>query len=174
MEALILRRRIRWLLSLFALALLLSGLTAVPLVWEVGVLDHWMGPGTSLSQWWPAMSQWISKIHAGLNDTQSEHPFLFYGTDWLAFAHVVLAIAFWGPIRDPIRNVWVIHFGMIACILVLPTALVMGPLRGIPSFWQWIDCSFGIVGIIPLWLSHEYVRRLNMVEQVKPGHGAES
>ncbi|SCF41963.1 hypothetical protein [Micromonospora mirobrigensis] len=34
---------------------------------------------------------------------------MLYGTDWLAFAHLVLAVAFWGPLRDPVRNVWVVQ-----------------------------------------------------------------
>ena len=25
--------------------------------------------------------------------------------DWLAFAHVVIAVAFWGPLRDPVKNI---------------------------------------------------------------------
>ena len=45
---------------------------------------------------------------------------------------------------------------MIACLAVIPLALICGPLRGIPWFWQPIDCSFGVLGIIPLW----FVRRM--------------
>jgi len=37
------------------------------------------------------------------------YPFIAYGTDWLAFAHFVIAIAFIGPWRDPVRNVWVVE-----------------------------------------------------------------
>ena len=166
MEVRLLRRRIRILLGLFALGLVLSGLTAVPLVWEIDLLDDLMGEGTVFAGWWPDWSEWLGRVRAGLHDTQDEHPFLFYGTDWLAFAHVVIAIAFLGPIFDPVRNVWVIHFGMIACVLVIAMAMVFGPLRGIPPFWRWIDCSFGIVGIVPLRLSLNHVRRLALLEQV--------
>jgi hypothetical protein len=91
---------------------------------------------------------------------------MFYGTDWLAFAHIVLALAFLGPLRDPIKNVWVVEFGMIACVLVPPMALVFGPIRGIPWFWRLIDCSFGVVGIIPLWLSRHYIQQLMALEKV--------
>ena len=59
-------------------------------------------------------------------------PFLGYGTDWLAFGHFVIAIVFIGPLRDPVKTVWVVEFGMIACVLVVPFALVMGGVRGIP------------------------------------------
>ena len=69
----------------------------------------------------------------------------------------MIAIAFVGPFRDPIRNIWVVEFGMIACILVLPTALIFGPIRGIPFFWQLIDCSFGVFGMIPLGLARREI-----------------
>jgi len=49
---------------------------------------------------------------------------------------------------------------MIACMLVVPWALVLGPIRGIPFFWQLIDCSFGVVGIVPLYLASRYARRI--------------
>jgi hypothetical protein len=85
---------------------------------------------------------------------------MFYGTDWLAFAHIVIAIAFIGPLRDPVKNVWVVQFGMIACVLVIPTALICGQIRGVPFYWRLIDCSFGVIGIIPLWLSRCCIQRL--------------
>ena len=56
----------------------------------------------------------------------AQYPFLLYGYDWLAFAHFVLAILFIGPYRDPVKNIWIIEFGLIACILVIPFALVAG------------------------------------------------
>jgi hypothetical protein len=87
-----------------------------------------------------------------------------YGTDWLAFAHFVIAIAFIGPWRDPVKNVWVIEFGMIACVLVIPFALVMGQIRGIPLGWRLIDCSFGVVGFVPLWFVR---RRIHALERSK-------
>ena len=100
----------------------------------------------------PALADWIGFVYQGLLDAYSQYPFLAYGTDWLAFAHVVLAIAFIGPLRDPVRNVWVIELGLIACALIIPWVLVFGPLRGIPAFWMLIDMSFGVFGAIPLWL----------------------
>jgi hypothetical protein len=33
----------------------------------------------------------------------------------IAFAHLAIAIAFIGPYIDPVRNKWVITFGLIAC-----------------------------------------------------------
>jgi hypothetical protein len=38
-------------------------------------------------------------------------PFLAYGTDWLAFAHLAIAVVFIGPWINPVRSQWVITFG---------------------------------------------------------------
>src|SRR6185369_17425051 len=87
-----------------------------------------------------------------LHETDVKYPFMSYGTDWLAFGHFVIAIAFVGALRDPVRNVWLFTFGMIACVLVVPYAFVFGGLRGIPIPWRLIDCSFGVFGFVPLWI----------------------
>jgi hypothetical protein len=168
MDARSLRWRVRCLLAIFVAGLVVSGLTAFPLVWEIGLVHRFVGPGTMVERWWPAMSQWITTVRQGLMETNAKYPFLFYGTDWLAFAHTVIAVAFLGPLRDPVRNVWVIEFGMIACVLLIANALICGPLRGIPGFWRMIDCSFGVIGIIPLWLARIYVKRL-IALQGRPG-----
>ena len=39
---------------------------------------------------------------------------------------------------------------MIACGGVIPLAMICGLLRGIPLYWRFIDCSFSILGVIPL------------------------
>jgi hypothetical protein len=49
---------------------------------------------------------------------------------------------------------------MIACFLVVPFALLMGEVRGIPVGWRLIDCSFGVLGIIPLWLCRREIEKL--------------
>lgn len=90
------------------------------------------------------------------------HPWIAYGTDWLAFAHLVLALFFIGPWRDPIRNVWVLHAGLMACLLVLPLALICGPLRGIPLYWRLLDCSFGVFGAVLLLYCLRLVKRMEM------------
>lgn len=99
-------------------------------------------------------------VVSGLADTGHRYPFMSYGTDWLAFAHLVIAVAFWGPLRDPVRNVWVVQFGMIACAGIVPLALVCGPIRGIPPFWTAVDLSFGVFGVIPLALAYRHIRSL--------------
>jgi hypothetical protein len=109
---------------------------------------------------WPAIPAWIALVNEGIQNTARQYPFIAYGTDWLAFAHIVIAIAFWGPLKDPVRNIWIIELGMIACVLVIPLALVFGPMRGIPFFHRLIDCSFGILGIIPLWICRNAIRQM--------------
>jgi hypothetical protein len=38
--------------------------------------------------------------------------------------------------------------------------LIAGPIRGIPWWWQIIDMSFGVVGIIPLLFAYANIRKL--------------
>ena len=143
-----LRRRIKLLTCLFIIGLFISGVTAIPLQTEV----DWLAKHTD--------SEWFLRIHTALDQTQSQYPFLFYGTDWLAFGHFVIAIGFVGAWRDPVRNRWLFDFGLIACILVIPYTLIFGGLRGIPLWWRLIDCSFGIFGTIPLWLCRKWTCEL--------------
>jgi hypothetical protein len=153
-------RSIRLWLSLFILGLILSGLTAFPLGRETGWLASFLNAHPTLPN---QIIFWIARVHDALHDTGIRYPFLAYGTDWLAFAHLVLAIVFLGPLRDPVRNKWVLQFGVIASIAVLPLALIAGPLRGIPLPWRLIDCSFGVFGAIPLLIC---LRRLNHLERL--------
>jgi len=104
---------------------------------------------------------WMEQLKEAINSTGEKYPFLFYGYDWLAFAHIVLAILFIGPLKDPVRNKWVIEFGIIACLLIIPFAFIAGQLRSIPLWWRLIDCSFGIVGIIPLAI---VLKKINHLE----------
>lgn len=165
MEAGQLRERVRLLLVLFVVGLVVSGLTAVPLMWEIDILQHMLGDGTVVGQAWPPVARWVSLVHRALTETSQKYPFMFYGTDWLAFAHIAIAVAFWGPMQDPVKNVWVVEFGMIACLLVIPTAMICGPMRGIPFLWRLLDCSFGVFGIIPLWLARRYIQQIVALEQ---------
>lgn len=155
MERLGLIRRVRILLGVVILALFVSGVTAFPLETELGWIVRHVG--------WvplPRLVAWLDRVHDGLAATNRGYPFLAYGTDWLAFAHLVLAVLFVGAWRDPVRNKWVIQFGLIACAGVLFLALIEGPVRGIPLYWRMIDCSFGVFGAVPLVICLRYVRRL--------------
>ena len=103
-----LEKRNHFLIIFFIVALSISGLTAIPLVWEVGILRHYLGAGTWFALLLHAMAQWVEAVYNGITTTAMTYPFMLYGTDWLAFAHVVIAIAFIGPLRDPVKNRWVI------------------------------------------------------------------
>jgi hypothetical protein len=154
-----LQRKIRFVTWLFIIGLVISGATAIPLGSEVDALAKVTGSNahsdsTSRSE----VERWLLQVQTALRQTQSQFPFLFYGTDWLAFAHFVTALVFVGALRDPVRNRWLFVFGMIACGLVIPYAMVFGGIRGIPIWWRLIDCSFGILGFVPMWLCDRWAR----------------
>jgi hypothetical protein len=153
--------RIRMWLVFFIVGLILSGITAFPLEWETGVLNRFFAVAQSPpASGEPALHGWLRRVHEGIVRTNHDYPYMAYGTDWLAFAHLVIAVAFLGPLRDPVRNQWVLVFGVIACLGVLPLALIAGPIRGIPVYWRLIDCSFGIIGAVPLLICLRYVRQI--------------
>ena len=144
-------QRIRFWLAVFIIGLALSGITAFPLEtelnWLVSTLHAgWLRPISEFTGLLP----WIERVNNALSETNAHYPFLAYGTDWLAFAHLAIAVAFIGPYIDPVRNKWVITFGLIACAGVIPLALIAGHFRGIPLPWRLIDCSFGVFGAVPL------------------------
>lgn len=144
-------QRYRIILGLFIFGLIVSGITAFPLLYELNVLSSWFGIDAArpLSDY-SGIAHWIAKVRAGLEMTYRDHPFIAYGTDWLAFGHIIIAMFFIGPWLQPRGNEWVLKVGLVACALVFPLALICGPLRGIPFYWQLIDCSFGLLGAIPL------------------------
>jgi hypothetical protein len=152
-----LRRKIKILIILFIVFLVLSGITAFPLEWELSILVNLTKNTPSI------VHDWISSVYEAIKETNTNYPFMSYGTDWLAFAHLVIAVAFIGPLKDPVRNIWVIQFGMYACLMVIPLALICGPIRHIPLYWRIIDCSFGIIGIIPLYVCYRYILSLEKI-----------
>ena len=158
-------KRIRLLIMLFMAGTLLSGLTAFPLEWEVKILAKMVVP---FARVFPSIGtglmDWTLKVLEGVLITNTNYPFMAYGTDWLAFGHIVIALAFIGVLRDPLRNVWIVEWGMIACVLVIPLAMICGPIRGIPFGWRLIDCSFGVIGFIPLWLSWKSIQELKRID----------
>ncbi|MER5601899.1 hypothetical protein [Streptomyces sp. NPDC002265] len=151
---------IRVWLVIFVVCLVLSGATAFPLVHELRWTEDLLRV-LSVPEHLPALMGWIERVRTGLDTADAEYPFLLYGTDWLAFAHLVIAVAFYGPYRDPVRNIWVVEFGMIACAGIVPLALICGPVRGIPFWWTVVDMSFGVFGVIPLYVVR---RRIKLLE----------
>lgn len=157
-----LKTKIKSCIIFFIVALILSGVTAFPIESQLAIAIN------NLEVFPLVIQQWLSTIYYAVKTTNDSFPYLAYGTDWLAFAHIVIAIAFFGPLRDPVRNVWVIKFGMIACMMVIPLALIAGPIRHIPFFWQLIDCSFGVIGIIPLYVCFKNIKELEDIQTPKP------
>ena len=145
--------KIRRVVAVFIILLVLSGVTAFPLITEA----DWMM--THLNSFPEFFHQWIIHVSNSIHQTPS---IVLYGTDWLAFAHLIIAIFFIGVFIDPIKNKFNITVGIIACIAVFPLAFICGPIRGIPFYHQLIDCSFGVFGLIPLI----YVRnKINALEK---------
>ncbi len=153
--------RIRFWTGFMMAGLVLSGLTAIPIRTQFDLGARWLGADFGGGGLVPEfVAAWLRHADAGVKAVDATAPFVWYGTDWLAFGHVVIAIAFVGAWREPIRNQWLYRFGMIACVAVIPWALVFGALRGIPLWWRAIDCSFGIVGYFPCRWCERAVQRL--------------
>jgi hypothetical protein len=154
------KQLIRNWLKVFIAALFISGLTAIPVEQELAyVINHFPFEGS--------IKGWLEEVLIGIQQTSKDYPFLFYGYDWLAFAHFVLAILFIGPFKDPVKNKWVIQFGIVACILIIPFALIAGHFRDMPFWWRLVDCSFGIIGLLPLMICLKNIKRLEIEEKEK-------
>ena len=146
--------KIKLCIWIIIIGLILSGLTAFPLETELGILHQHIAISNPFYHW-------INTIYTAIKTTNQQFPYLSYGTDWLAFAHLVIALVFIGPLKDPVKNIWVIEFGMIACVMIFPLAFIAGEIRYIPIFWRLIDCSFGIVGFIPLYYCRKSILKLS-------------
>jgi hypothetical protein len=154
---------VRFWVALFIVGLVLSGLTAFPLETEIRLLSAYF-PGPS------ALGNWLRRVQEGIVQTNKHYPFMAYGTDWLAFAHLVIAVAFVGVWIDPVRNKFIVLWGMICCAAVVPLALIAGQVRGIPWGWRMIDCAFGVVGILPLLLMWRAIAKLETVAGFSGAH----
>ena len=154
-----LKRHIRLLLYVFVAGLAVSGISAFPIHTQLSFAHNFIMANNIDN----LFSRWIETVYNGVDQMDSKYTFIAYGTDWLAFAHLILAVLFLGIIRDPVRNIWVLQFGLIACIAILPLALIAGTVRGIPFFWQLIDCSFGLLGGVILLMCYKKVKILSVI-----------
>ena len=152
-----LQTRIRFYICIIIIGLAISGLTAFPLQAELAFFYR------HIHVFPMGMRSWLITIYEAIKTTNARYPYLSYGTDWLAFAHLVLALLFAGPLINPVKNIWIIQFGMMACVLIFPLAFIAGNVRHIPIFWRLIDCSFGVIGIVPLWLAYRDVKKLEKI-----------
>ena len=145
--------RYRVVLGAFVIALIISGATALPLQWELSILDGMFGG---------AIGAWIHHVREAIDQTYARFPFFGYATDWLAFGHFVIAGFFVLPLLNPTKYRAVLQVGLAACAGVIVIALICGPIRQIPIFWTVIDCSFGAVGALPLVYCLRLTRKIDI------------
>lgn len=154
-------RRYRLVLGFFIFALVMSGVTAFPLLHELELLARLLGiPAEAAPASQTGLAYWIATVRDGLRATHAAYPWLAYGTDWLAFGHITIALFFLGPWKNPVPNAWVLKIGLVACAGVFPLAFICGAIRGIPFYWRLIDCSFGLFGALPLLYCLHLTRRM--------------
>jgi hypothetical protein len=138
-------------LAIFIFGLVVSGLTAFPLETEMKVLCALLGIHNAQEyENFSGLYHWIAYVSHGLTETYRKYPFIGYGTDWLAFGHLVIAMFFVKPLLQPSGNLWVLKCGLIACMAIIPLAFLAGEVRQIPVYWRVVDCAFGVFGAIPL------------------------
>jgi len=153
------RKQIRgWILFLMG-SIFIIGITTFPLEAEL----KWLSSHAGIFP--DSMAAWIRLVYSGLHDTDETYPFLFYGTDWLAFAHLIIAMLYIGPLMDPVKNSWVIDWSILCCFLSFITAFIAGPIRYIPFFHQLIDCGFGAIGLFPLFFIRKKIKQLREMEK---------
>lgn len=150
-------KRIKKLVIVLQIGLIISGLTAFFIPQGVHILVSDIKLGLLINK-----VEWLNHVDQGVQHIENHYPFMYYGTDWMAFAHLLFAILFYGLYKDPIRNQWLVKFGLIASVAIFPLALILGPIRQIPLIWQLLDCSFGVVsGAILLYIN----KLLNKITQ---------
>lgn len=144
--------RIRLCIWIVTGGLFLSGITAFPLETEL----RWLVTSMHIGM----LQRWLNTVYQAVRQTNLHYPYLSYGTDWLAFAHLMLAVLFAGTVKNPIRNKWIIEFGIIAAACVFMLAFIAGDIRQIPVFWRLIDCSFGLVTLSILLPCYHMIKQL--------------
>lgn len=153
-------KQIRLAILIVIVGLVLSGVTAFPLLHELNLLADLLAGGSRDPSAHDGLTHWILFVREGLEATYQRYPFIAYGTDWLAFAHLMIALFFILPWRDPVRYEGVLKVGIACSLLILPLAFICGPIRGIPFWWRVIDSSFGIFCLPPLMFALRKIRQL--------------
>lgn len=164
------RRTLVWIrvcLVIVIVGLVVSGVTAFPLLEEL-TAGRDILRGVGLYEAMPGVAFWVDRVIEGLRASYGAYPFIAYGTDWLGFAHLAIAVAFVGPVVNPVRNVWVTVWGLILCAGIIPLAVIAGAVRGLPPGWQLIDISFGVVAAVPLTVALVLTRRLERMPAPTP------
>jgi hypothetical protein len=153
--------RVRRWTVFFIAGLVVSGATAIPIPTQLAAGVRLLGEDLRAGGAVPnGMAAWLQTLRDGIRATSDQAPFMFYGTDWLAFGHFMIALVFVGAVRDPLRNRWLFQFGMLACAAVPMWAFFFGSVRGIPVWWRVIDAAFGAIGFLPMWACDRWIRRI--------------
>ena len=143
------------MLVIVAFGLFVSGVTIWPwdieLSFAISALQAIAGP--------EPLIQLLQDIQQDMRLLEQSNSFVLYVADWLAFAHLVLAVLFLMALKNPIRNVLVVRFGILCSLSVPVLAITCIPMRGIPLFWVLIDSSFALCAI-PLWIALKDIRKL--------------
>lgn len=148
--------RAKWMLGIVAAGLFVSGVTVWPAIIELKTLVNLVWGDKSATD---GLHRFLLLAIAGLEDTKKHYPFMLYAGDWLAFAHIMLAILFAGAIQDPARNKWIVQCGLIMCALVPFLAGICNPIRELPIWWFWIDFTFAPGAALPLWIAYSDIRK---------------
>lgn len=80
-------KSIRSWAAFFIVSLILSGVTAFPVETLLGWICGWF-PWKNT-----ALYSWLLTCYNGIAYTNEHFPFIAYGLDWLAFAHIVIGIS---------------------------------------------------------------------------------
>ena len=126
----------------------MSGVTAFPLLAELNLLVHGGGLEARALGGGPSagLAAWVVHVRDGLAATYRDYPFIAYGTDWLAFGHIVIALFFFGPLIDPVRNMFILHVGL-GVRAGVPAGADLRAAARHPVPWRLVDCSFGVGGL---------------------------
>jgi hypothetical protein len=156
-------RKIRVYLVIFFLGILFSLHTVMFVEVETAFFVKHFGQGTLTAEKLPFFSEWIENLHLSISETYKTYPVMAYCMDWLTYACVVFAMFIIGPIKDPIKNIWVIQVYMLGCILGMLLPFIVGPMREIPIFWRFLDGSFGLMGFIILLIPYRLIKKLETI-----------
>lgn len=149
--------RAKLMLAIVAFGLFMSGVTIWPAIPELKTAV-WIVWGNTPPT--GTLHAFVLKAIEGLEYMNANYRFMLYGYDWLAFAHIGLAILFAGAIRDPVKNIWVVQCGLILCILIPILAGICIPIRGLPSIWFLFDFIFAPGAGIPLLIALHDIRKI--------------
>ncbi len=150
----VLERKINISIWITIVGLVLNGASAFALHTELNIILHF---DNMLPQ---SVYDWLFTVREAISDAELRNPFMLYGYDWLGFAHLFIAIAFLGPLKDPVKNEWVVKFGMIVSALTVFISLFYEQVREIPFFWSLIDAAIGLAAFIILFFCNRWIKEL--------------